>query len=83
VVRLPLHQRSRGEVTSLQARRAAAEALGTFFLVLIGPGSAMANAYAGGAVGHVGASLAFAFVVIAMIYASAISQARTSTPRLP
>jgi len=51
------------------ARRAAAEGLGTFFLVLIGPGAVMVNAYAGGGVTHVGVALAFAFVVIAMIYA--------------
>jgi MIP family channel proteins len=51
------------------ARRAAAEALGTFFLVLIGPGAVMVNAYSGGAVSHVGVALAFAFVVLAMIYA--------------
>lgn len=50
-------------------RRAAAEALGTFFLVLIGPGAAMVNAYTGGVVSHVGVALAFAFVVLAMIYA--------------
>jgi MIP family channel proteins len=51
------------------ARRAAAEALGTFFLVLIGPGAVMVDAYSGGAVSHVGVALAFAFVVLAMIYA--------------
>lgn len=50
-------------------RRAAAEALGTFFLVLIGPGAVMVNAYSGGVISHVGIALAFAFVVIAMIYA--------------
>ena len=50
-------------------RRAVAEALGTFFLVLIGPGAVMVNAYTGGAVSHVGVALAFAFVVIAMVYA--------------
>lgn len=55
--------------TSLQARRAAAEALGTFFLVLAGPGAAMVNALTGGELGQVGVSLAFAFVVVAMIYA--------------
>jgi aquaporin Z len=54
---------------SINARRVAAEAIGTFFLVFIGPGSAMVNAYSGGAVGHVGIALAFAFVVVAMIYA--------------
>jgi MIP family channel proteins len=46
-----------------------AEAVGTFFLVLIGPGAAMVNAFSDGAVGHVGVSLAFGFVVSAMIYA--------------
>jgi hypothetical protein len=29
--------------------------------VFIGPGSAMVDAYSGGAVGHVGVALAFAF----------------------
>jgi MIP family channel proteins len=51
------------------ARRALAEALGTFFLVLIGPGAVMVNAYSQGTVSHVGVALAFTFVVIAMIYA--------------
>jgi MIP family channel proteins len=50
-------------------RRLLAEAVGTFFLVLIGPGSVMVDAFSRGAVGHVGIALAFAFVVIAMIYA--------------
>ena len=50
-------------------RRAAAEALGTFFLVLVGPGAAIVNAHTGGAVTHVGVALAFAFVIIAMVYA--------------
>lgn len=51
------------------SRRIAAEAIGTFFLVFIGPGSVMVNAYTGGSVGQVGISLAFAFVVVAMVYA--------------
>ena len=50
-------------------RRLGAEAIGTFFLVFIGPGSVMVDAYSGGAVGHVGVALAFAFVVIAMVFA--------------
>ena len=53
----------------MKSRRVAAEAIGTFFLVLIGPGAAMVNAYSGGSLGHVGIALAFAFVVVAMIYA--------------
>jgi MIP family channel proteins len=60
---------SSAHARSAMARRVAAEAVGTFFLVFIGPGSAMVNAYSGGAVGHVGIALAFAFVVVAMIYA--------------
>jgi aquaporin Z len=43
--------------------------VGTFFLVLIGPGAAMVDAYSHGAVGHVGVALAFAFVVTAMVFA--------------
>lgn len=46
-----------------------AEAIGTFFLVLIGPGAVMVDAASGGAIGHAGVALAFAFVVLAMIYA--------------
>jgi MIP family channel proteins len=53
----------------MAARRLVAEAIGTFFLVFIGPGAAMVNAYSGGAVSHVGVALSFAFVVIAMVYA--------------
>ena len=51
------------------ARRCVAEALGTFFLVLIGPGAVMVDAWSHGALGHVGVGLSFAFVVTAMIYA--------------
>jgi MIP family channel proteins len=51
------------------ARRAIAEGIGTFFLVLIGPGAVMVNAYGDGVIGHAGIALAFAFVVLAMIYA--------------
>jgi MIP family channel proteins len=54
---------------SAKTRRLVAEGIGTFFLVLIGPGAAMVNAFTGGAVGHVGVALAFAFVVTAMIFA--------------
>ncbi|HKP75170.1 MAG TPA: MIP family channel protein [Longimicrobiaceae bacterium] len=49
-------------------RRAVAEAIGTFALVLIGPGAAMVDAYSQGAIGHAGVALAFGFVVTAMIY---------------
>jgi len=42
-------------------RRFAAEAIGTFFLVFIGPGAVMVDAYSAGAIGHAGIALAFAF----------------------
>lgn len=50
-------------------RRALAEGIGTFFLVLIGPGAVMVDAYTHGALGPTGIALAFGFVVLAMIYA--------------
>jgi MIP family channel proteins len=50
-------------------RRWIVEAIGTFFLVLIGPGAVMVNAYTNGVIGHAGVALAFAFVITAMIYA--------------
>lgn len=50
-------------------RRLVAEGVGTFFLVLIGPGAVMVDAYSGGAIGHTGVALAFAFVVTTMVYA--------------
>lgn len=51
------------------SRRVLAEAIGTFFLVLIGPGAVMVNAYSNGAIGHVGIALSFAFVITAMVMA--------------
>ena len=50
-------------------RRPLAEGIGTYFLVLIGPGAVMVDAFSGGALGPVGIALAFAFVVTAMIFA--------------
>ena len=52
-----------------RGRRIVAEGIGTFFLVLIGPGAAMVDAATEGTIGHSGVALAFAFVVLAMIYA--------------
>ncbi len=49
-------------------RRCVAEGIGTFFLVLIGPGAVMVDAYTEGRVGHAGVALAFGFVVLAMVY---------------
>jgi hypothetical protein len=56
-------------VTARLGKRALAEAIGTYFLVLVGPGAAMVDAYSDGAVTHPGVALSFAFVVLAMIYA--------------
>jgi len=49
-------------------RRAAAEAIGTFFLVLIGTGAVMTDALTAGALGVVGIAAAFGLVVAAMIH---------------
>lgn len=51
------------------ARCMTGEAIGTFFLVLMGPGAAMVDASFGGALGQVGIALAFGFVVLALVYA--------------
>lgn len=50
-------------------RRALAEAVGTFLLVLVGPGAVMVNGATHGAVTNPGIALAFAFVVTAVILA--------------
>lgn len=46
-----------------------AEAVGTFMLVVIGPGAAAVNLHTQGAVSHVGVALSFAFVIVAGVYA--------------
>lgn len=56
-------------MTASLGRRSLAEGIGTFFLVMIGPGAVMVDAYSGGALGHAGVALAFGFVVLAMVYA--------------
>ena len=55
--------------TGLWVRRSLAESIGTFFLVLVGTGTAMADALSGGAIGPVGIALASGLVVSGMIYA--------------
>ncbi|MEM9416679.1 MAG: aquaporin [Planctomycetota bacterium] len=50
-------------------RRAAAELVGTFFLVFVGCGSMAINAHTGGVVGHLGIGLSWGLIVMAMIYA--------------
>ena len=51
------------------ARRAAAEALGTYCLVFAGTGAVVVNAVAGDPLGHGGVAAAFGLVVAAMIFA--------------
>jgi len=50
------------------SRQLAAEFVGTFFLVLLGPGAVMVEAASPGSLGPVGVALAFAFAVTAMVY---------------
>ncbi len=49
--------------------RVAAEAVGTFMLVAIGPGAAAVDVWSRGAVSHVGVALAFGTVILSAVYA--------------
>jgi MIP family channel proteins len=49
--------------------RIAAEAIGTFMLVFIGPGAAAVEAWSHGSVSPVGIALAFGFAILAGVYA--------------
>jgi aquaporin NIP len=51
-------------------RRLAAELVGTFFLVLIGPGAAMVNARTGGGLGVTGVALSFALMLVIVAVAT-------------
>jgi MIP family channel proteins len=55
-------------VTEL-SRRALAEAIGTYFLVVVGTGAVAADAASGGSLGALGVAIAFGAVIAAMIYA--------------
>jgi aquaporin Z len=51
-----------------EVKKYAAEMLGTFFLVFAGTGAIVINDVSGGGVSHVGVSLTFGLIVLAMIY---------------
>jgi aquaporin Z len=53
----------------MKRRDLLAEAVGTFALVFAGTGAIVINDITGGAVGHIGISLTFGLVILAMIYA--------------
>jgi aquaporin NIP len=59
-----------GQADARRARgpRLAAEAVGTFMLVAIGPGAAAVDVWSRGAVSHVGVALAFGTVILAAVY---------------
>lgn len=52
----------------MAGNRYIAEGIGTFALVFAGCGAIIANDLFGGALGHLGVSLSFGFIVMAMIY---------------
>jgi len=56
-------------MTGQQMRKLAAESFGTFALVFAGTGAIVINDVSGGTVTHVGISLTFGLIVLAMIYA--------------
>lgn len=57
--------------TSAQwARKAVAEAVGTFMLVFVGCGAIASDAASGGQLGAVGISLSFGLVIMVMVYAT-------------
>jgi aquaporin Z len=57
------------ETRSALAKKVTSEFLGTFALVFAGTGAIVINDVSGGVVSHVGVSLTFGLVVVAMIYA--------------
>ncbi len=54
----------------MQGNRFIAEAIGTFALVFAGCGAIVVNDLYGGMLGHVGVSMVFGLVVMAMVYAT-------------
>ena len=62
-------------------RRAAAGGMAAFALVFAGCGAIFSDSRTHGALGAVGVSLTFGPIIMAMIYATGHSPARTSTPR--
>src|SRR5688572_33371273 len=57
------------QASMLIGPRLLAEGIGTFMLVVIGPGAAAVDLHTQGGVTHVGVALSFAFVILAGVYA--------------
>ena len=49
-------------------RKLVAEYIGTFFLVLVGPGAVIINEITDGSIGHIGIALSFGGIVALMVY---------------
>jgi aquaporin NIP len=61
-------------------KKCGAEFIGTFALVFAGTGAIIINETTGGAITHVGISLTFGLVVLAMICGASMNPARSLAP---
>jgi len=59
---------TKGSLPIVSMKKCGAEFVGTFALVFAGTGAIVINETSGGAITHVGISLTFGLIVLAMIY---------------
>jgi aquaporin Z len=59
---------TKGSLSIVSMKKCGAEFVGTFALVFAGTGAIVINETSGGAITHVGISLTFGLIVLAMIY---------------